>query len=541
MIPVAIATPGGDCFGAYAPAAGPAVLFCPGFGYEALSTYRVWRDFAARLAGEGSAVLRLDLPGTGDSAGDADQAQPVAAWRGAIDAGVAWLRERHGSVTLLGCRFGALLALDAMGRGTGCDALVLLDPPADGRGMLRQLRARARMEASDDPGGAALQAYGMPLTEGLLTALGALPAMGATAPAVLLLQDAPASVPGWRLALEGAGVRIETAPFPERDAFVMRDSFRLEPPREAFGRVSAFLLARRSARESDLVPPSGVRSGGVQEEPVWFGPGLFGIVSQPEGTRTIAVLIPSVGNLPRSGTGRTMTDLARRLASSGFASFRYDCAAAGESAGEPGGDPSVETYLPYQVDQVSMAVDVLAARGYERVVVIGHCSSAYLGWHAAGVDHRIVGLFLVNLQIFQRMDAATAVAIVRPGMTQEAAPRSEATAAPGLRDRVQRLCPRPVWDFLRAMTPTERAVRRHLRRLVRRGCRVQLVFGDEEDESWRFHRAFGRPARLPPGAAMTVVAGADHTFTALRHRSALLDLAAGFVASHDNGGTNDRG
>ena len=540
MTPVVIATPAGPCFAAYHPAAGGAVLFIPMFGYEALATHRIWARFADRLADEGTAVLRLDLPGTGDSAGEIDLADPVGAWQGAVDAAVAWLAERHGAVTLLGCRFGALLALDAAGRGGACRSLVLLDPPSDGPGLVRQLKARARLKAAGGGEGAD-QAYGIPLGGEMLAGFAALPATGFGRLDVLVIQDPPAVMPGWRVALQESGAAVETAAFAEREAFVMRDSFRLEAPLQAFDRVAGFLAARGAPGvAAPVLPPAVLRLPGVAESAVRFGPGLFGILTKPAGKTDLAVLIPSVGNLPRSGPQRLMTDLARRLAREGVASLRYDCECVGDSAGEASGDTAVETYLPAQIEHVSLAIDELGRHGFERVVVAGHCSGAYLGWHAAGRDRRIAGVFAANMQLFQAMDRATASRMVRPGgegpgvAAERPRPQPVGVVARAKRT-VREAIPRGVWTWLRSTGAVERGVRGHLRGVVRRGCRVRLVYGDVEDERYFLHRAFDEPPRLPEGAEIVVVSGADHMFSAQRHRARLLDLAAEFVALHDRG------
>ncbi len=532
MIPVAIESPAGACFGTYHAAGGAALLILPLWGYEALSTYRVWRELADRLAAGGIAVLRLDLPGTGDSAGVAEMADPVGAHRAAVDAGVAWLAARHGAVSILGARFGALLAVDAAGRGAAVRSLVLLDAPADGAALARQLRARSRLE----PGGTEdRRAYGVPLTDAMLAGLAGLPVAPQGQMETLLIGEAQGRPPAW-----SEGLRIvEAAPFEERDAFVMRDSFQRMAPAAAFGRVVAFLAGRAGTVPVPEVGAGALILPGMREEPVWFGPGLFGVLTVPDGApRGVAALIPSTGNLPRSGPGRASVLLARRLAAAGFATLRYDCAGVGDSEGAIHGDPAVETYLPEQVGHVALAVNVLAGRGFGRVVVVGHCSGAYLGWHAAAGNAGIVGVFAINLQILKRMDAADAAATVRPhGTPTGSAGAAEPPRGGGLKALVRRACPPWLWDWLRSMTAEERGVRRQLRGLVRRGCRVHFVFGTEEDEQYRFHRAFGRPPRLPAGAELTVIEGADHMFSAARHRTRLLDLAAGFVASHDTGAT----
>jgi alpha-beta hydrolase superfamily lysophospholipase len=54
------------------------VVIVPPFGWEDVCCYRPLRELAEMLAAQGIAVLRYDLPGTGDSTG------------GANDQGLVW-------------------------------------------------------------------------------------------------------------------------------------------------------------------------------------------------------------------------------------------------------------------------------------------------------------------------------------------------------------------------------------------------------------------------------------------------------------------
>ena len=179
MTPVIIPSAGGACFGMYQVAPGPAVMMLPPFGDEGLKTARIWRNLAVDLAEHGLATLRFDLPGTGNSAGDATEAGRVEAWRAAIRDCASWLAARHdGRVILFGHRFGALLALDAAASGVSTERLVLLDPPISGATLVRHLRARARMEGFGPPpeGPDYIQAGGVPLSATTLQDLAKLPA-----------------------------------------------------------------------------------------------------------------------------------------------------------------------------------------------------------------------------------------------------------------------------------------------------------------------------------------------------------------------------
>src|SRR5262245_29313713 len=59
---------------------GLGIVLCPPLGYEYTSAYRTWRVLAERLASIGFDALRVDYDGTGDSIGDAEEPDRVAAW-----------------------------------------------------------------------------------------------------------------------------------------------------------------------------------------------------------------------------------------------------------------------------------------------------------------------------------------------------------------------------------------------------------------------------------------------------------------------------
>ena len=69
--PVYLATAPDPVFGYFHPAGGgrTAVLICSPFGWDETASYRVRYRWAEHLAAAGHPVLRIDLPGVGDSAG----------------------------------------------------------------------------------------------------------------------------------------------------------------------------------------------------------------------------------------------------------------------------------------------------------------------------------------------------------------------------------------------------------------------------------------------------------------------------------------
>jgi pimeloyl-ACP methyl ester carboxylesterase len=98
-----------------------------------------------QLAGAGFPVLRFDYGGTGDSAGEAADADLVG-WRDDIRRAADALRERAGVelVCLAGLRLGASLALQLASERHDVAALILWEPIVSGAGYLAELGQQHR-------------------------------------------------------------------------------------------------------------------------------------------------------------------------------------------------------------------------------------------------------------------------------------------------------------------------------------------------------------------------------------------------------------
>lgn len=122
-------------FGIFHPGAfeyGTGVLLCPPLGQDLIRCHRLYRQLAHALASLGTAVLRFDYYGTGDSAGASEDVE----WpRCLSDVATAaqHLRLRGGCQQIIGfgARLGGSLALAASER-AGLDQLILWDPILDG-------------------------------------------------------------------------------------------------------------------------------------------------------------------------------------------------------------------------------------------------------------------------------------------------------------------------------------------------------------------------------------------------------------------------
>jgi exosortase A-associated hydrolase 2 len=122
-------------------ARGRGFVFCYPCFEEKLWAHRVFVSFARELASLGFHVLRFDYMGHGDSDGDFQQSTVVSRLSD-IACAVRTLRQEIGNdagVSLLGLRFGALLAANHAEGDDRIDSLVLWDPVTDGNAYMQEV------------------------------------------------------------------------------------------------------------------------------------------------------------------------------------------------------------------------------------------------------------------------------------------------------------------------------------------------------------------------------------------------------------------
>jgi pimeloyl-ACP methyl ester carboxylesterase len=407
---------------------GHAVVLVPPFGWDEICSYRPRRAWAQHLAAGGTPVLRLDLPGTGDSAGGPHDADRLEAWTSAVAAASSWLSAElpAARVTLAGLGLGGLLAWRAVAAGAAADDLVLWATPARGKALVREIRAFSRLERSrlaelnpgrtlpaDDDG--ALVANGFALSAQTvadlqtvdLTAL-ALP--GADRRRVLLLgRDGVAPDAGLLAAAEaqGAQVAVDSGQGWGR---MVDEPMRSVAPRAAFALVDAWLaeapagrVAPRDARAPAASPEAVVATpdGDVLERPIRIGE-LDGIRAEPlddAETPGLTLLMLNAGSIRRVGPNRMWVELGRRWAARGLVTVRLDFAGIGEAPGPENfaDDPLRYSRDPAFGERAAAAVEPLAAGGAPpRFASVGLCSGAYWSLQAALRDPRVRATYLVN-------------------------------------------------------------------------------------------------------------------------------------------------
>jgi pimeloyl-ACP methyl ester carboxylesterase len=469
---------------------GHGVLLVPPFGWDDQSAYRPRRTWAHALAADGHTVLRIDLPGTGDSGGSARDEGLVDAWRAAIADAARWLAAEHLTIVAMG--LGGLLALAAE---VAAEGFVLWGVPGSGRSALRELKAFGRLEASrtgEDPGEAPdgeLRAGGHIVTAATAeTLLGldaaALAAERAPRRALLLGRDGTEPDAGLRAALERAGAVVETDPGEGWGAAVAGPQEAC-PPRIVIERTRTWLGAQAGAAPAPAAVAQELALGGVRERVLPLPNGCFGVLAEPAGERgDLTAVLLNAGAIRHIGPNRMWVEAARRWAARGVPTLRVDVEGIGEADGsdEPFGEDST-FYTPELAAQVPPLLDALATAGLpQRFLLAGLCSGSYWSLHTADADPRVASAVLLNprlllwdAQAAGRREARRALSAFTPAGFRRLL-RAERPLKRML-TLLRWLVTRP---FGRAPQPEPGQLDALIGRLRSRGQRIELAFSGDE-------------------------------------------------------------
>ncbi|MBC2886099.1 alpha/beta fold hydrolase [Ochrobactrum sp. CM-21-5] len=408
-----------DTLGLYQPAQGNAldtvVVFASPWGLEELCTTRkFWRIIADKLSDRGVASFRFDWPGTGDGRDDIDFSKGLELWRATLVEAAQKARALSGAsrVVVIGQSLGAAVAAETASRIEGIGALALLAPVISGRFYTRELAVWSSMVDADlgltdeerVKGNVAIASLKMQPEIAVdvkkinLLSLGVKPA-----PKCLLFarMDRPSDAE-LTTHLEKLGVDVTVEVFTDYDKLISNpviSRLPLEVADHLVRWVADIAGSQLAGNRPDNNAFTGTLSGdGFIDTPVAFGPNgrLSGVLCAPSGERRgKTVLFLSSSYDRRIGWGRTTVAMARKLAREGIASLRFDIANAGDSPPNQA-IPEQVLYTHGPEADVADTLDYLDAIGWERPVVAGRCSGAFLGFTCAVADERISGAVLAN-------------------------------------------------------------------------------------------------------------------------------------------------
>jgi len=408
------------------------VVMCASWEYEAAMVGPTWRVFADQLAGAGLPTLRFDYPGCGDSLGTSEAPGAFDNALASISAAAETLKMQAGvhRVALVGHRLGAALALMAA-ETLDVDTVVMICPAVHGktfaaeqRALCRILQARTDAAVCRDLEPGVVEVEGFRLNPQSLKRIGKidLAALKESFPKRVLI----AGEPGWTeydilndsLVARGASVTrydlsevagwtpalIPVAP-PLADCNSIVSWLQQDAEFKSHQQTEPAPLKTHQQTES-----AALKTDSFHETVIAFGPArnLIGVLCQPiqpvAEIANRAVIFLNTGANSHIGAGRTAVLHARALAELGVASFRIDTRGLGDSPWTMEGPISVIHNADCTVD-VSAAIDVLKAKNYQDITLIGLCSGAFLAFQCALTDSRVNRILLANPVLWLRPDA----------------------------------------------------------------------------------------------------------------------------------------
>jgi alpha-beta hydrolase superfamily lysophospholipase len=558
------------------------VVLCSPSGYEAIVTHRTYRQFAERAAAQGFPALRFDYDGTGDSAGHALDGDRVGHWLRSIATAIDTLKATTGvaKVCLFGVRVGASLAAVAAQARGDVQAMIAFAPVIKVSTYLREIRALSLSRAQSAPPPELnidpdlQEAAGFTTTAETRAALGAIDLnklQRAPAPQVLLLErdDLPAG-DAWPKKLAALGASVEQRPLTGY-VDMMRDAHAARPPVDAIDSALEWLDNRAGVAARAASPPAGA-SAPTGSESTQLTEGertlreaatflddqrvLFGIVSEPAqasaAPRDVVVLLNS-GTIHHIGPSRLYVTIARSCAARGIPAIRMDLSGVGDSGLRPGEKENSPYSASARID-VGDAVQ-FASRRYPgaRVHLIGLCSGAYHGLKAAVAGLPLHSVVVVNpLTFFWKPGMSLDYADFQITSESNRYARSATKLSSWLKLLRGGVDLRNAWRVLskRMLVRTRNAGRdmaralgmhleddlaSELRRVARQRTQLYFVFSASDPGHSMLLEQGGRlvPKLVRRGQmGISIVQGADHTFTSHWNRDQLLALLAAHLDRH---------
>lgn len=413
---------------------------CAPFGWEDMCSYRARGLWAAELARAGYATARFDLPGSGDSSGSPHDSGLVQAWLSSVGSAGDWLRQVSSAsrVVALGIGLGGLLAARALQQGAAIDELILWGVPARGRTLVRELRAQAALvptpvdahqpaPSAPAPAPGALELIGYLLSGETADDLSAIDLSAAAswqrvprrvlalgrdgmrgdARLVAVLEEAGSAV----TVADGVGYgELTTDPQQSRPPQATISWLAQAPPGEPADEAPA--TRPQVERDHLELCQDGVVLREMPLELLCGGRRYFAVSTEPAGggREDLCAVLLNAGAQRHIGPNRNWVETARRWAARGVLTVRVDLQSIGDSEGEDTERlTDANFYDPARIEQTLAVLEQLrAVHPGRRFVLVGLCSGAYWGVHAALADASVAAALLINLYAFSWSDTLVA-------------------------------------------------------------------------------------------------------------------------------------
>ena len=553
------------------------ILLCSPSGYEAICTHRTYRRFAETAAARGFPALRFDYDGTGDSAGHSLDPDRLGHWLRSITTAIDTLKAQTGvdRVCLFGVRVGAsLAAMAAQGR-PDVHSMIAFAPVVKVNSYLREIRALS-LSRSPAPPPATLnvdpelqEAAGFTTTAETRAALSTLDLLSleaAPSSHVLILdRDDLTPSDAWPRKLISQGAAVEQRLLTGY-VDMMRDAHASKVPQQSIDSALEWLSARPEVAVKALAPaeePSPAvaqfteDAQAVHESALFLDPQrvLFGIVSEPDASRAVrdVVVLLNSGTIHHIGPSRLYVAIARRCAARGLGAMRVDLSGVGDSSVR-GGAAENAPYSDSAHLDVRQAVEFAAIRfPNARVHLIGLCSGAYHGLKAAAAGSALRSVVIVNpLTFFWKPGMSLEYADFQVTSESSRYARSAANLSKWLKllrgDVDLRAAGMVFWKRLKVRAKNSlRDVQRllgveldddlasELLRVARQNTDMYFIFSASDpgysmlcEQGGRIVGSLARREQL----RISIVEGADHTFTAHWNRDQLVTLLMAHLERH---------